>query len=204
MFNSQVVASVLLIAGALLLAQWQRQPPSPQAKFEEIRPGLHRLNYVFNLHVVAPAHIAVWLIESTPNSWILVDAGTPSPKNQRAILQGLQATLSSAEDTLRLVLGQTLFCATAIPFCKLVQLLQHSKCVLQTGVTIRITHHHDMSGCLIWLQSHMLTLTTLGHSVKSWTPTPMSKLLVMNWRRCSCLEAKAMQTFQETTYSSMY
>lgn len=107
MVGFQGVASVLLIAGAVLFAQWQRQNPIPPAKFVEIRPGLHRLNYVLNLRVFAPAHVAVWLVESSPNSWILVDAGTPSLKHQRAILKGLQATLSSAEDTLRLVLGQT-------------------------------------------------------------------------------------------------
>ncbi|KAL3160316.1 hypothetical protein ABBQ38_009706 [Trebouxia sp. C0009 RCD-2024] len=104
MVGFQGVASVLLIAGAVLFAQWQRQNPIPPAKFVEIRPGLHRLNYVLNLRVFAPAHVAVWLVESSPNSWILVDAGTPSLKHQRAILKGLQATLSSAEDTLRLVL----------------------------------------------------------------------------------------------------
>ena len=106
MVQSQVVARVLLIAGAVLFAQWQRQITTPQARFEEIRPGLHRLNYVFNLHLFAPVHFAVWLVESSPKSWVLIDAGIPSSKNKRAILQGLQATLSSAEDTLRLVLGQ--------------------------------------------------------------------------------------------------
>ena len=106
MVNSQTVASVFLIAGAVLFAQWQRQAPTPQAKFVELRPSLYRLNYVLNLYVTAPVQVAVWLLESSPNSWILVDAGPPNPANQRAILQGLQTTLSSAEDTLRLVLGQ--------------------------------------------------------------------------------------------------
>lgn len=106
MVSSQIVGSVLLIAGAVLFAQWQRQAPLPPARFIEIRPGLHRLNLVLNLHVVAPVNVAVWLVESSPNSWILVDAGLPTPRSQQAILQGLQTTLSSAEDTLRLVLGQ--------------------------------------------------------------------------------------------------
>lgn len=106
MVNSQVVASAFLIAGAVLFAQWQRQTPTPQPKFIEIRPGLYRLNYVINLHVVAPVQVATWLVESSPNSWIMIDGGLPFARSQRAILQGLQTTLSSAEDTLRLVLGQ--------------------------------------------------------------------------------------------------
>ena len=106
MVNSQIVASVLLIAGAVLFAQWQRQAPSPLAKFIEIRPSLYRLNFLFDPHVVAPVNVAVWLVESSPNSWILIDAGLPNSINQQAVLQGLQTTLSSAEDTLRLVLGQ--------------------------------------------------------------------------------------------------
>lgn len=97
-----------MIAGAVLFAQWQRQAPLPPGTFIEIRPGLHRLNLVLNLHVVAPANVAVWLVESSPNSWILIDAGLPDPRSQQAVLQGLQTTLSSAEDTLRLVLGQIL------------------------------------------------------------------------------------------------
>ena len=118
MVTSQVVASVFLIAGAVLFAQWQRQAPTPQAQFIEIRPSLYRLNYVLNLHVVAPVQVAAWLIESSPNSWILIDGGFPTARNQRAILQGLQTTLSSAEDTLRLVLGQKpwicLHCSCAV------------------------------------------------------------------------------------------
>ena len=108
MVNSQIVASVLLIAGAVIFAQWQRQAPTPLAQFIEIRPSLYRLNFLLDLHVVAPVNVAVWLIESSPNSWILIDAGLPNSKNRQAVLQGLQTTLSSAEDTLRLVLGQIL------------------------------------------------------------------------------------------------
>lgn len=108
MANSQVVASVFLIAGAVLFAQWQRQAPTPQPKFIEVRPSLYRLNYVLDLHIAAPVHVAVWLVESSPNSWILIDGGLPNARNQQAVLQGLQTTLSSAEDTLRLVLGQAL------------------------------------------------------------------------------------------------
>ncbi len=106
MVNSQVVASVVLICGAVLFAQWQRHTPAPQAMFVEVRPSLYRLNYNWELHVVAPVPVAVWLVESSPNSWILIDGGTPTAKNQQAILHGLQTTLSSAEDTLRLALGQ--------------------------------------------------------------------------------------------------
>ena len=113
MVNYQVVASVLLLAGAVLFAQWQRQAPAPQASFIEIRPSLYRLNFVMDLHIVAPVNVAVWLVESSPNSWILIDAGTPNRKNQQAILQGIQTTLSSAEDALRLVLGQKHFCIVA-------------------------------------------------------------------------------------------
>ena len=108
MVNSQIVASVLLIAGAVLFAQWQRQATTPLAKFIEIKPSLYRLNFALDLYVVAPVNVAVWLVESSPNSWILIDGGLPNPKNQQAVLQGLQTTLSSAEDTLRLVLGQIL------------------------------------------------------------------------------------------------
>ena len=108
MQSSQVVISAFLIIGAVCFAQWQRHTPSPQAKFVEMRPGLFRLNFIWELHVAAPVPVAVWLVESSPNSWILVDGGTPSVKNQQAILHGIQTTLSSAEDTLRLVLGQLL------------------------------------------------------------------------------------------------
>ncbi len=108
MRNSEVVASAFLIIGAVCFAQWQRHTPTPQAKFVELRPGLYRLNFSYELHVAAPVPVAVWLVESSPNSWILIDGGTTNAKNQRAILDGIQTTLSSAEDTLRLVLGQTI------------------------------------------------------------------------------------------------
>lgn len=101
---SQVVASGLLIFGAVLFAQWQRHTPSPQATFMELQPSLYRLNFNWELYIVAPVPVAVWLVESSPNSWVLIDGGTPNLKNQQAILQGLQTALSSAEDTLRLVL----------------------------------------------------------------------------------------------------
>lgn len=104
MRNSEVVTSAFLIIGAVCFAQWQRHTPTPQAKFVELRPGLYRLNFSWELHVAAPVPVAVWLIESSPNSWILIDGGTTNSKNQRAILDGIQTTLSSAEDTLRLVL----------------------------------------------------------------------------------------------------
>ena len=108
MSRSQVLASALLIIGAVLFAQWQRNTPGPQPKFVEVRPSLYRLNFFLNLHAVAPLPVAVWLIESSPNSWVLIDGGIPLAKNQQAILTGLQTTLSSAEDILRLVLGQAL------------------------------------------------------------------------------------------------
>ena len=108
MRNSEVVASAFLIIGAVCFAQWQRHTPTPQAKFVELRPGLYRLNFSWELHIAAPVPVAVWLVESSPNSWILIDGGTTNSKNQRAILDGIQTTLSSAEDTLRLVLGQTM------------------------------------------------------------------------------------------------
>lgn len=104
MRNSEVVASAFLIIGAVCFAQWQRHTPTPQAKFVELRPGLYRLNFSWELHIAAPVPVAVWLVESSPNSWILIDGGTTNSKNQRAILDGIQTTLSSAEDTLRLVL----------------------------------------------------------------------------------------------------
>ncbi len=107
MRNSEVVASACLIIGAVFFAQWQRHTPTPQAKFVELQPGLYRLNFSWELHVAAPVPVAVWLVESSPNSWILIDGGTTNSRNQRAILDGIQTTLSSAEDTLRLILGQT-------------------------------------------------------------------------------------------------
>lgn len=108
MRNSEVVASAFLIIGAVCFAQWQRHTPTPQPKFVELRPSLYRLNFNYELYVAAPVPVAVWLVESNPNSWILIDGGTTNAKNQRAILDGIQTTLSSAEDTLRLVLGQTI------------------------------------------------------------------------------------------------
>lgn len=106
MVDSRTIANVVLIAGAVIFANWQRQTTPQIPVFVEVRPSLYRLVYQYHLAVGAPAPVAVWLIESSPNAWILVDAGTDQPRNQQAILQGIQSTLSSADDDLRLVLGQ--------------------------------------------------------------------------------------------------
>lgn len=119
MVESRTVASILLIAGALLFSSWQRQTAAPVATFVEFRPGLYRLNYQWNIYIGAPISVAAWLIETSPNAWILIDAGTPNADNQKAILQGLQTTLSSADDVLRLVLGQQTCLRCLISFCML-------------------------------------------------------------------------------------
>lgn len=106
MVDGRTLASVLLIAGAVVFANWQRQTPAPIATFVELRPSLYRLTYHWSLPIGAPAPVATWLVESSLNAWILIDAGTTEARNQQAILQGIQSVLSSAEDTLRLILGQ--------------------------------------------------------------------------------------------------
>ena len=105
MVNSSVVASVFLIIGAVCFAQWQRHTTLPQSTFVELRPSLYRLNCIWDLYGAAPVPVAVWLLQSSPNSWILIDGGLPNERCQQAVLHGIQTTLSSAEDTLRLVLG---------------------------------------------------------------------------------------------------
>lgn len=74
---------------------------------------LYRLNFAWKLPGLAPFPVAVWLVECSPKSWILIDAGTSSAGNQQAILQGLNTTLST-QDTLRLILGQTSAIAAAL------------------------------------------------------------------------------------------
>lgn len=106
MVDARSIASVLLIAGAVIFANWQRQTTPPIATFVELRPGLHRLTYQWSLPIGAPVPVATWLVESSPNAWVLIDAGTDEARNQQAILQGIQSTLSSADDNLRLILGQ--------------------------------------------------------------------------------------------------
>ena len=158
MVSSQVVASAILIAGAVLFAQWQRQVPTPQPKFIEIRPSLYRLNYILDLHVVAPAPVAVWLVESSPNSWILIDGGVPHAKNQRAILQGIQTTLSSAEDTLRLVLGQSLH---ELPLC----CCRCCCCCLELSAAHQFAGHSlalQLRCAMTIIQPHVLAVTH-GH-----------------------------------------
>lgn len=105
MIDSRTVVSVLLIAGAVVFANWQRQTTTPVPIFVEVRPSLYRLVYQWNLPIGAAVPVATWLVESSPNAWILIDAGTDQPRNQQAVLQGIQSTLSSADDDLRLILG---------------------------------------------------------------------------------------------------
>ena len=176
---SQVVASGLLIFGAVLFAQWQRHTPSPQATFMELQPSLYRLNFNWELYIVAPVPVAVWLVESSPNSWVLIDGGTPNLKNQQAILQGLQTTLSSAEDTLRLVLGQTAVCfgLTAVAKYTMLYGAEISACC-QTACadTAQAPSQALISPLpLPCMQLRMGIQITLGSWAKYWMLTQTSK-----------------------------
>ena len=92
--------SLIAIAGAVIFAQYARQPAAPLPEFEEVRPSLYRLTYPWTMVPGVPAMpVAVWLIESitllSPRSWVLVDAGAPEAANTKAILDGLKAKLST-------------------------------------------------------------------------------------------------------------
>ncbi len=113
---SCLLAGALLIIGTVFLSNVQHFAPAADtapAVFVQVRPGLYRLNFAWKLPGLAPFPVAVWLVECSPNSWILIDAGTSSAGNQQAILQGLNTTLST-QDTLRLILGQTSAIAAAL------------------------------------------------------------------------------------------
>ncbi len=107
--TSYLLAGALLIVGTVFLSNVQHLAPAADtapAAFVQVRPGLYRLNFAWKLPGLAPFPVAVWLVESSLNSWILIDAGTSTAANQQAILQGLHTTMST-QDTLRLILGQT-------------------------------------------------------------------------------------------------
>ncbi len=107
--TSYLLAGAVLIVGTLFFSNVQHLAPAidaAPAAFVQARPGLYRLNFAWKLPGLAPFPVGVWLVECSPNSWILIDAGTSSAGNQQAILQGLHTTLST-QDTLRLILGQT-------------------------------------------------------------------------------------------------
>ena len=112
---SYLLAGALLIIGIVFLSNVQHLAPAidaASAEFVQVRPGLYRLKFAWKLPGLAPFPVAVWLVDCSPNSWILIDASTSNAANQQAILQGLHTTLST-QDTLRLILGQTSAIAAA-------------------------------------------------------------------------------------------
>ena len=71
--------SVFGVVLAGLFAFINKHPASALPVFEQVRPGLHRLNYELKLPLIAPLPVASWLIDVGQQSWVLVDAGINMP-----------------------------------------------------------------------------------------------------------------------------